>query len=105
MTYVLTPGVESEIARIFKPEDVEYVRAMLSETELPWDRSGPAPRIHLAILLLARGDKKRLEYELGGATSDWRDTLVEAGLGNGDWPDVLRRRGVDLAGIDLSGTR
>lgn len=104
MTYVLTPGVESEIARTFKPEDVEYVRSRLSGTELTWDDIGPAPRIHIAVVWLASGDRKKFDYALEGATYDWRDTLMEAGLANADWPDILRKRGIDMAGIDLSGT-
>ena len=104
MTYVITPGVEAEIARSFEAEDFEYVRTKLAETELTWHESGPAPRIHIAVIWLARGDRKRFDYALEGATYDWRDTLVEAGLANADWPDILRKRGIDMTGIDLSGS-
>lgn len=58
-------------------------------------RSGPPPRVHLAVIWLSKGDIKRFDDELDGACCDWRDTLVSAGLANGDWKEVLRRKGID----------
>lgn len=95
MPYVLQPSVEREIERTFAPEHVEYVKRRLRERELPWDRSAPPPRVHVAVLWLAKGDVKRFDYELEGACADWRDTLMAAGLASGDWKSVLTQRGID----------
>src|SRR5262245_24295420 len=97
MPYVLKASVEREIERTFAPEHVDYVRRQLAERELPMDRSAPPPRVHVAVLWLARGDIKRFDYELGGACCDWRDTLVAAGLANEDWRTVLGQRGIDCS--------
>jgi len=95
MSYVLKPSVEREIERTFAAEHVDYVKRRLSERELPMDRSAPPPRVHVAVVWLARGDVQRFDHELEGACFDWRDTLVAAGLANEDWRAVLTRRGID----------
>jgi hypothetical protein len=95
MPYALKASVLHEIERTFAPEHVEYVRRKLSERQLPMDRSAPPPRVHIAVLWLARGDIKRFDCELEGACCDWRDTLVAAGLANEDWRTVLIQRGID----------
>jgi hypothetical protein len=38
-----------------------------------------------AIVILGRGDLDRLDHAIDRATRDWRDVLVWAGLGQGDW--------------------
>jgi hypothetical protein len=65
------------------------------------DQSARPPRVHIAVIWLSKGDRKRFDRELEGACADWRDTLVETGLAHEDWPDVLKRRDVDLDGIDI----
>ena len=95
MAYALTESVRQEIDRIFSPEDVDYVRSRLAERELPMDRSAPPPRVHIAIIWLSKGDRKRFDCELEGACCDWRDTLVSAGLANEDWKDILTKKGID----------
>jgi hypothetical protein len=93
--YILEPWVEREIERTFAPEHVDYVRRKLREQELPRDSSAPAPRVHVAVLWLAKGDITRFDYELAGACCDWRDTLLAAGLANEDWKSVLTQKGID----------
>ena len=66
MAYALTESVRQEIDRIFSPEDVDYVRSRLAERELPMDRSAPPPRVHIAIIWLSKGDRKRFDCELEG---------------------------------------
>lgn len=70
MPYILKASVEREIERTFAPEHVDYVRQRLREQELPRDHSAPPPRVHAAVLWLARGDIKRFDHELAGACSD-----------------------------------
>ena len=95
MAYTLTEPVLREIARVFAPEHVDYVRSRLAERQLPMERSAPPPRVHIAVLWLSKGDRKRFDYELEGACCDWRDTLVLAGLANEDWRAILTQRGID----------
>ena len=95
MPYILKESVQREIERLFPPEHVEYVRSKLASQALPMERSAPPARVHIAILWLSGGDLKRLQYELDGASCDWRDTLVSSGLANADWKEVLVRKGID----------
>ena len=95
MAYTLTESVQREIERVFAPEHVEYVRSRLAERELPMERSAPPPRVHIAVIWLSKGDRKRFDYELEGACCDWRDTLVSAGLANDDWKAILTKKGID----------
>lgn len=97
MAYKLKPSVLSEIERTFAPEHVGQVLEQLAARELPMERSAPAPRVHVAILWLAKGDLKRFKYELEGACCDWRDTLVAAGLANEDWRIILASKGIECA--------
>jgi hypothetical protein len=95
--YTLDPSVIAEIRRWFSVQDCEYVSHELATSPLPMDRSGPPPRIQIAVIWLSKGDLKRFNYELGGAQNDWRDALVAAGLANEDWRDVLRKHGVECS--------
>jgi len=95
MAYVLKPSVEREIERTFAPEHVDYVKRRLAERQLPMDHAAPPPRVHVAVLWLARGDIARFDHELEGAAADWRDTLLDAGLASEEWRAVLTQRGVD----------
>jgi hypothetical protein len=95
MAYEIEPSVRKEVERVFKRQDVDSVLSQLSSAELPMERNGPAPRIHMAVLILSKGDLERFEYELDGAQCDWRDTLMQAGLANANWKEVLKTRGID----------
>jgi hypothetical protein len=97
MSFSLHPTIIEEAKRLFGPNDVDYVLAKLSSTPLPMARSGPPPRVHLAVIWLSKGDRKSFDYQIDGAACDWRDTLVEAGLGNEDWPQIVRSHGIDCS--------
>jgi hypothetical protein len=88
--------VRQEIPKRF-PHHGHLVLVRLAETELPFlddpQRERERNRVHLAILKIADGRLPEFENALEQAAIDWRDTLVEAGLGNENWPDVLSSAG------------
>ena len=49
-------------------------------------------RIQAAVVLAARGSVQEFAAMLARARMDWRDLLVSAGLENGDYAKVMRRR-------------
>ena len=89
--------VRTEVRARFAPDDAIVVERLLGATVLPFleepARQRERARVHLAILLEAGGSLERFARALSHAAVDWRDTLVEAGLANDDWPDVLRAAG------------
>jgi hypothetical protein len=60
----------------------------LTPEEVFW--RGDAERLAAAIVLPCHGRWDRFEAQLGLARLDWRDALVNGGLGNEDWPKVLK---------------
>ena len=96
MRYVVTDLVREQVHRAFGDEEARLVISELETALLPFVEDGEAPeRIHLAILHLSGGDLARFDKFMRSARIDWRDTLCMAGLGNADWPAVLRGRGID----------
>lgn len=96
MSYIITDLVRNQIHKSFGAEEASLVISELETAPLPFVNDGEAPeRIHLAILHLAGGDLRCFDKFVRSAKIDWRDTLCMAGLGNADWPAVLRGRGVD----------
>jgi hypothetical protein len=95
--YLLEKAVISEAERLFKAEDLSSVLTALRETELWAERSGPPPRVHIAVLWTSKGDMRLFRQRLEWAHDDWRDVLIEAGLANEDWQDILRSRGIDAS--------
>lgn len=95
MSYSLHPAVVREARRVFSLLDIEYVLKKLAETPLPMERSAPPPRVHLAVIWLSKGDRTSFDYQIDGAQHDWRDILVEAGLANENWREVITMRGID----------
>jgi hypothetical protein len=89
--------VRQEVGRRFAAEQVGEVLGVLESTTLPFlDLPGherERDRVHLAILLVADGDLAQLREATALAAIDWRDVLMWAGLGGGNWPEVLRRAG------------
>ena len=77
----------------FSATDAFDVERLLEATQLPFlddpARRRERDRVHLAIVKVAEGNFERFARGLAQAASDWRDILVEAGMGNEDWPDVL----------------
>jgi hypothetical protein len=101
VAYTLEPSVLKEVERSFAPEHREHVIRQLAATGLPMGAVAPPPRVHAAILWLARGDVSRFDAALAGACVDWRDTLAAAGLANQNWKHVLRQRGIDCSSWPL----
>jgi crotonobetainyl-CoA:carnitine CoA-transferase CaiB-like acyl-CoA transferase len=97
-TYQLEASILQEIQRSFAPEHRDYVTAKLANTGLPMGAVAPPPRVHAAVLLLAKGNIASFDQALAGACSDWRDTLKAAGLGTQTWKAVLDKHGIDTAG-------
>ena len=93
---IVTESVRQQAHRFFSPANAEVVLAALRETNLPLIANN-GERVHLGILLLSRGDMARFRQELSQARIDWRDTLVAAGLANGDWPEILREEGIEIS--------
>ncbi|MEO8445619.1 MAG: hypothetical protein ABI567_11495 [Gammaproteobacteria bacterium] len=93
--YQLEPSILKEIQRSFAPAHRDYVMTTLANTGLPMGAVAPPPRVHAAILLLAKGDVAAFDTALGGACADWRDTLKAAGLGNQNWKLVLGKQGIE----------
>lgn len=97
MAYIVTDLVRQQVRKLFAPDDAELVISEFETSHLPLIADGEAPeRIHLAVLHLSGGDLKKFDEALRGAMIDWRDSLCAAGLGDADWPDVLRSRGIDF---------
>lgn len=93
---MITEPTKKLARKLFAPDDAELVIAALDTAELPL-ASNNAERVHLAILHLSKGDLENFDRELRMATTDWRDTLVIAGLGHGNWEVVLKSWGVELS--------
>lgn len=91
----LAASIVREIQRTFAAADRDYVAAKLASTGLPMGAVAPPPRVHAAILWLAKGDRAKFDEALAGACTDWRDTLVAAGLANQNWKLVLDKRGIE----------
>ena len=93
----LEASIVKEIQRTFAAADRDYVTAKLASTGLPMGAVAPSPRVHAAILWLAKGDRAKFDEVLAGACADWRDTLVAAGLANQNWKLVLDKRGIECS--------
>ena len=87
--------VRKQAHRIFGTAQADDVIAALDSTDLSLGLMG-ADRVHLAILLLSRGDTQRFRDVLRQARQDWRDTLVAADLADDDWSSVLRQQGIEI---------
>lgn len=95
MSMKITELVCQQARRFFSPANADEVIKSFGETDLPLIANN-GERVFLAILLLSRGDMDKFRMELKQAKTDWRDTLVAAGLANADWPAVLRSEGIEL---------
>lgn len=86
--------VERELARRFDPATARHLVDRFNASTLPITNNDNA-RVHLAILLLAKGDGRRVLRELAEAEKDWRDTLCAAGMEHANWRDVVRAAGLN----------
>ena len=93
---IVSELVRQEIEKRF-PDDAASVIASFESTALPFldaeNRRREKDRVHLAIIKLSGDDIARVPHSLEIAARDWRDVLVWSGLGQPNWPDVLRDAG------------
>jgi hypothetical protein len=81
------------IGREFEKGTAERVLAELDGLSLQEVyRSGDPERLAAAIVLPCEGRWDWFEAQVALARLDWRDVLVNGGLGNEDWPKVLADR-------------
>jgi len=92
----VSPLVSKQVRRLFAPAQADDVIAALDTSDLSLGVMD-TERVHLAILLIARADMDRFRSALRQARQDWRDTLVTADLGEDDWPEVLKRHGIEIS--------
>jgi hypothetical protein len=99
MSYIVTDLVKQHVHKLFPPDEAELVIAELASAHWAACRDGEdAERVYFAVLHLSGGDLRKFDQVFRGGRIDWRDILVEAGLADSDWPDVLRSRGIDFRG-------
>ena len=94
----VSPLVRQQTHRFFAPAQADDVIAALDTSDFSLGFTSP-DRVHLAILLISRGDMQRFRAAVHQAKQDWRDTLVAAGLADEDWPAVLRQEGIELGSV------
>ncbi|MEV6242958.1 hypothetical protein [Lentzea sp. NPDC051838] len=79
--------VTARVSRDFGPAASDALGALaLAETG-----NQDVERVHAALVLMADGSVDRLWQAVELSALDWRDVLVNGGLANGDWPEVLER--------------
>lgn len=73
------------------PPDVAYtvIRQLAGVPETLPLCGQDAERMQASIVIAAHGDYESFLVALQQARTDWRDTLVGSGLGDGDWPEQL----------------
>ena len=88
---VINARLHSRIRRDFADADVARgivgaLRVLAVELE---DSLQSAERLQTAAVVFAAGDVERFRSAVRLAREDWRDLLMEGGLGHEDWPRVL----------------
>ena len=78
--------VADRVERDFRTHAPEVVRR-LEDLELRF--SPEFERVHVAVLLCAKGNLRELDHAMALATLDWRDLLINAGLADEDWSNRL----------------
>lgn len=93
---IVSDLVRQEVEKRFATDAASVIES-LAATPLAFldvsDRARERDRVHLAIVKLSGGDVAQLPRILDYARRDWRDVLVWSGLGQPNWPDVLRDAG------------
>jgi hypothetical protein len=81
----LTTWVEGAFSAAEAEQVLEVLRNLPPRS---YGRQDPE-RIQAAIVIRTEGEWQEFQNRLALATRDWRDSLVAAGLGHGDWPRRL----------------
>ena len=92
--YQLEKDVLNEINAYFDVKDREAVIHKLESTQLWAEESGPPARIHLAMIWKSKGNLEFFENSIEYDAGDWRDLLIETGLGGENWKEKLNRKGI-----------
>lgn len=69
--------------------DSAAVISMLHDVEGESFAGDAGERVLAAVILISRGDTDRLVMALELMREDWRDLLMDAGLGSEDWASKL----------------
>jgi hypothetical protein len=92
----LTTRVLAQLAHDYPAADVPGIRDRLERLDFgTWKTPATddgRERVIAAIVILGRGDRDRLDHAIERATRDWRDVLVWARLGQGDWAARIDER-------------
>ena len=81
---MLSPRVQSLIAKCFLPEDAPTARELLAQYAADYESTGwreYPDRIQIAIIKNASGSIEQLPSAIKYAKEDWRDALMRAGFG------------------------
>ena len=73
----------------FSAAEAEDALRRLAALDLAGAENQSRERIQAAIVLLAKGNRALLDYNVKLAEADWRDVLVFSGLGDEGWPARL----------------
>lgn len=93
----LEDSVIEEVRKAFSSRDQDAAIDLIANAELWCPESGPPPRVHLAFIMSADGNIEILRNTIISNQGDWRDLLVETGLGNENWRHVLQMKGIDCS--------
>jgi hypothetical protein len=86
----ISPRLEARVRRDFADPAADEVMAFLQTVPDILIRSRQDPeRLQAAAFILLEGDLQRIPKVREILMRDWRDLLVWAKLGHGDWPDRL----------------
>jgi hypothetical protein len=76
---IVSTIVHQQAHRFFASAQADEVIAALDRSDLSLGLTSP-DRVHLAILLISKGNMQQFRMALSQASYDWRNTLVAAGL-------------------------
>jgi hypothetical protein len=85
---VITDRIAARVRRDFAGDQVDEVLGWLAGA---WTDDQDVERVLAAVVLAAGGDVAVVRHQVRELRVDWRDVLMNGGLGHGDWPGVLDR--------------
>jgi hypothetical protein len=78
----VSPRLERRVRDDFPGDSADPVLARLGSLRLALAEKQSLERIQAAVVLLAGGDREKLDWAARRAEVDWRDVLVWSGLGS-----------------------
>ena len=84
-------SVSARVAARVERDFGAFAHEALGALALAETGSQDVERVHAALVLMAEGSLERLWQAVELSALDWRDVLMNGGLANGDWPEVLER--------------